>query len=112
MHDKITTKMFFIFSILVTVVCASGELVDSFGGSEKVQERILAPNSANSGSPLQTLAETFWYGYRSNMPVVLLIDDTKEAHEDAEHFVNTTDQLNLNTAMVELLLMKFNATGN
>lgn len=71
--------------------------------------RILAPDYVH---PQNSLVAAFFQNYRSNMPVVMLVDKTMEAHEDAQHFLDGMEQLNVNTIMVDFLLMKFNSTGN
>lgn len=67
--------------------------------------RIITAKSEN------TIAEKFFYVYRSNMPVILLIDTTKECHQDAIKFYQDINRLGLNTIMLELFIMKFNNTG-
>lgn len=64
--------------------------------------RIITANSDN------TIAEKFFYVYRSNMPVVFLIDMTKQCHQDAIKFYQDVNHLGVNT---ELFVMKFNTTG-
>lgn len=75
--------------------------VFAFDGSP----RIITANSEN------TIAEKFFYIYRSNMPVVFLIDMMKECHQDALKFYQDVNRLGLNGVMLEFFLMKFNTTG-
>lgn len=75
---------------------------------DKGAARILAPDY---GHPENSLVAAFFQNYRSNMPVVMLVDKTMEAHEDAQKFLDGMEQLNVNTIMVDFLLMKFNSTG-
>lgn len=67
--------------------------------------RIITANSEN------TIAEKFFYVYRSNMPVVFLIDMTKECHQDALKFYQDVNRLGLNGVMLEFFVMKFNTSG-
>lgn len=71
----------------------------------EISPRIITAKSEN------TIAEKFFYVYRSNMPVVLLIDMTKQCHQDALKFYQDINRLNLNTIMLEFFVMKFNTTG-
>lgn len=71
--------------------------------------RIISPPST---AQTRAIAETFFQVYRSNMPIVLLIDNAKSSHEDALTFYQDINRLGLNTVMQEFVLMKFNSTGN
>lgn len=73
-----------------------------------LEQRIVA---VDYGDEKNTTAGIFFEHYRSNMPVAMLIDNTKEAHQDAEAFIRTIDETRLNTIMLEFLLMKFNSSG-
>lgn len=67
--------------------------------------RIITEKSEN------TIAEKFFYIYRSNMPVVLLIDMIKESHQDALKFYQDINRLSLNNILLEFFIIKFNTTG-
>lgn len=58
-----------------------------------------------------TIAESFFHVYRSNMPVAFLIDTTKGSHKNALKFYQDINRLGLNTIMLEFFLIKFNGTG-
>lgn len=73
-----------------------------------LEQRIVA---IDYGGEKNTTAGVFFEHYRSNMPVAMLVDNTREAHQDAEVFVRTVDETRLNTIMLEFLLMKFNSSG-
>lgn len=88
---------FCVFWLLLSGMC--------FAINFEASPRIITEKSDNS------IAEKFFYIYRSNMPVAYLIDMTIGAHQDALKFYQDIKHLGLNTIMLEFFLMKFNTTG-
>lgn len=83
-------------------------LLLSFGG---MYASLIFEDSPRIISSENTIAESFFHVYRSNMPVAFLIDTTKGSHQNALKFYQDINRLGLNTIMLEFLLMKFNGTG-
>lgn len=74
--------------------------------SAEISARILTPTEN-----VDNLVGDFFGAYRSTMPVALLVDATKEAHEAAADFYRDVNRIGLNTITTEFFLVKFNNTG-
>lgn len=69
--------------------------------------------NAVSNSPVKNFetVRKFLAHYNSLKPVVVLVDETKEAHDDAKNFMDRVFQVTPNAKYIQFSLQKFNISG-